>query len=152
MTPDDLLAKVVEIVARCSGVDQTKIGRNTRLGEDLGIYGDDGDDILGALEEAFEMDWTGIDAGVIFGNEGFGPPPLWLLRNNCDLFEQQTLTIDQLVEGLKAGRWLHPTPMIPLSGRRRLGVYFGSALVTMLLGGVLFMIVVLLIGWVVVGL
>jgi hypothetical protein len=147
MTSAEVLTKVASIVEATNGYAASKVSRNTRLCEDAGVAGDDGDDLLTALDNAFEMDWQGIDSGVIFGNEGFGPPPLWLLRNNCDLYERQTLTIGELVDSLQEGRWLHPTPMIPLVGARRMCVYLGSLVTTLIFGSLPLLLCAALIGW-----
>jgi hypothetical protein len=144
---DEVYHRVAAIIVEYSGVGQNQITPQARLCEDLGISGDDGDELLQELDRRFRMDWTGIDAGVLFGNEGFGPPPLWMLRRNCMMFEPQSLTIEELASSMHAGHWLKATPLVPIRGWQRAYVYAASALMTLIIVAGLAGMIVALIGW-----
>ena len=94
--------------------------------EDIGIYGDDGYDLIQELDERFEMDWEGLRLGVHFGSEGLGPPlPPWRVRGSDFWYEPEPLTVERLVRDLRAGRW-SGTALVPLRRRTRLNLFIAS--------------------------
>ena len=118
---------VRQIIANHAGVDPEKITLETDLVEDLGITGDDGDDVLNALDKAFKIDWTGFDTGLVFGNEGCGLPPPWALKNNSVLYERQPCRVADLVQAAETGKWPILHESIPRKRSHQRGLYLLSA-------------------------
>ena len=50
-----------------------KITLDSRLAQDLGVAGDDGDDLMENFAKAFDVDLTGRDFLACFGHEGTNP-------------------------------------------------------------------------------
>ena len=124
--------RVCDIVADISGVDRHRIAMDSDLFGDIGIAGDDGEDLFLELDRAFEVDWTGLDLGVHFGNEGLGLPLPWHLKNNCVMYEPQPCRVSDVVRAVETGRW-PGTQVIRVSRRRRVGLYVMSVLQTVVL-------------------
>lgn len=115
---------VQAIIAESTGVKPKKITMETDLRGDLGVRGDDGDELVEALCEAFDVDWNDFDSGIHFGNEGFGLPLPWQLENNCAMYEVQPLSVGDFVRAVAFGHW-HGTPrtLLPLAKRREIYLY-----------------------------
>ncbi|WP_114951644.1 DUF1493 family protein [Sphingosinicella terrae] len=102
----EVLERVKQAVREISGCPPEQITPEARLWEDLGIYGDDGIDLLEQLDSQFVMDWEGLDAGVHFGMEAIGPPlPPWHVKRSPVWFEPHPLRVAELAQALRAGRW-----------------------------------------------
>jgi hypothetical protein len=118
MQPDnDVREQVFEFVTDYWSVDRSRLNDNTTLFGDLGIGGDDGDEILHAYSQRFNVDMSGCEVRRHFGSEG-GCMPLapfyWLYtayrrrryglsaEQSCGLVE---ITIDDLVAAAIEGRW-----------------------------------------------
>jgi hypothetical protein len=117
--------RVIAIVSDVSGAPLERISSDTRLYEDLGLYGDDGAELMSDLHERFELDWLKFDAGVYFGIEGLGAPLPWHLARSPALFQPQPLTVRQVVEAVRRGCW-PDTPKVPVSPQKRASVYAAS--------------------------
>lgn len=114
---NDVREKVFAFVAEYWSVDQAKLTGKTTLFADLCIDGDDGDEILLAYSQRFNVDMQECDLRRHFHSEG-GCMPLapfyWLYtayrrrryglseEQSCGLFE---ITIDDLVAAAVEGRW-----------------------------------------------
>jgi acyl carrier protein len=120
--------KVRQIIADHSGVKAETITLDTDLVQDLGITGDDGKQILIALDKTFKIDWTGFDAGLVFGNEGCGLPPPWALKDNPELYESQACSVGDLVQAAETGKWPIAHKAIPLQQSKKTGVYILSVI------------------------
>ena len=66
--------RVRGLVSGQSGVPEAEITLETRLVEDLGIDGDDGDELLQAFAHEFGVDMSNMDPLNYFGDEGTGLP------------------------------------------------------------------------------
>ena len=66
--------RVCGLVSGQSGVPETEITLETRLVEDLGMAGDDGDELLQAFAAEFGVDMSGMAPLNYFGDEGTGLP------------------------------------------------------------------------------
>lgn len=133
--------RVSEIIIEFAGVDRTRITNDSDLFEDFGIAGDDGDDLFIAFDNAFDVDWTGLDLGVHFGNEGFGLPLPWHLKNNCVMYETQPCKVSDIVQAVESGRWQGTTKRILRSRSARVTMYLLSAFQNALLLGILIAVV-----------
>lgn len=119
--------EVRAIIADYTGIDRARIAMRSDLYNDLGIAGDDADDLFAVFDDAFAVDWTGLDLGVHFGNEGFLVAPLpWQLKNNCAIYQRQPCKVSDVVRAVCAGRW-SGTPQILRPRLARLGLYLMSA-------------------------
>ncbi len=128
--------RVRDIVADFAGLDRGRIAMESDLVEDIGIAGDDGEDLFLELDRAFEVDWTGLDLGVHFGNEGLGLPFPWHLKNNCVMYEPQPCRVSDIVRVVETGRW-PGTRVIRVSRSKCIGLYVMSVLKTAFLFSVL---------------
>ena len=129
--------RVSEIIAEIMGIDRTRITIDSDLIEDLGIAGDDGDDLFTAFDNAFDVDWTGLDLGVHFGNEGLGLPLPWHLKNNCVMYETQPCKVSDIVQAVESGRWQGTTKLILRSRSERVTIYLLSSFQLAFIGGML---------------
>ena len=120
LSDDALFGEVTAAIRQISGQKPEKITRNARLLEDLGIYGNDGHALFELLHEQFEMDWTGLDLRVHFGEEGLGAPLPWQVRESPAYFEHQSMTVAELMAALRDGHWPE-SPVIPApAGQQRM--------------------------------
>lgn len=124
---DIIFEKVSDIICDRTGADRRHVTMGSDLCFGLGVAGDDGDYLFEAFDEAFEVDWTGLELGIHFGNEGFGLPGPWRLTNNCVMYEQQPCRVSDVVRAVETGRW-HGTKMILLPKSERIEVYVKSGL------------------------
>jgi hypothetical protein len=139
-----LFEQVQRIIAGYAGIDPRKISMESDLRSDLGISGDDGDELFTALDAQLNVDWSGLDLGIHFGNEGFGYPLPWQLKNNCVMYEAQPCRVSDIAEAAQTGKWPGTAKVLrPLS--RRLLICVLSALQHLgLIGTVGFLLVFLL--------
>ncbi len=133
--------RVSEIITEFAGVDRTRITNDSDLFEDFGIAGDDGDDLFTAFDNAFDVDWTGLDLGVHFGGEGFGLPFPWQLKNDCVMYETQPCKVSDIVQAVESGRWQGTTKLILCSKSWRVTMYLLSAFQYALILGILIAVV-----------
>lgn len=66
----DLFDRVVRLVAKNRGLKTEKIKPESRLLQDLGCDGMDGDDLLAAIRDEFGVDFSGFVFERHFGQEG----------------------------------------------------------------------------------
>lgn len=64
-----LWESIVAAVAAVAAVDPSEVTPETRLLDDLKIYGEDWDEVLRRLPEAQETDWTGFKFSDYFDDE-----------------------------------------------------------------------------------
>jgi phosphoglycolate phosphatase-like HAD superfamily hydrolase len=110
MQVDNDSSDVLDFISEYSGVDRDQITKATRIVEDLGIAGDDGDDFIAAFCEQFEIEPSSFAPWMRqFGSEG-GPDPislLWalysLLRDGC-AGPRQAFAVGDLVDVLSTAR------------------------------------------------
>jgi acyl carrier protein len=96
----ETLQGVIELVAEQTGVSPSRITATTRIGEDLGVDGDDASDLITAFATRFQVDIAAFNFSRHFGPEaGFSPfcihpsPPL------------EPVTVGQLAESAERGVW-----------------------------------------------
>ena len=127
---------VRDIIARYTGVDRARIAAGSDLLKDLGVAGDDGDELFAEFDKAFDVEWTGLCLGVHFGNEGLHLPLPWQLKNNCIMYETQPCKVSDIVRAVENGRW--PGTNINLRPRAvRLVIYLLSTLQCAIIAGML---------------
>ena len=117
MTPKSFEEKVVAFVADFTRYPADRIMPQTSLFGDIGIDGDDGDEILAAFMNQFDVDMRACRP-VHFGVEGFVPwAPLhwihqaWLARTEKSSTPESRaglvpITVQDLIESAKAKRWM----------------------------------------------
>lgn len=118
------------------GVGAEKVTLESSFQNDLGVCGDDGTELFEMLGKHYNVEWHGLNIGVLFGNEGLGPVPPWALKNNCVLYENQPCEVRDVVKAIKTGKW-EATPMILKPKTERFIIYITSYLITGILIGVL---------------
>jgi hypothetical protein len=140
---EGMVARVRQAVHEISGVPLKRIEADTGIFDDLRVYGDDGHELIARLDSQFEMDWDGFDLGIHFGWEGLGAPLPWRVRQCPGYFEHQPLTVRQLADALRRGRW-PGTPRLPRSKARRIELHIVSWVQFGLVAGAALMVVALL--------
>ena len=103
--------EVRAFVAASCGVEQGRVQPETRLYEDLGVNGDDSDDLLREFAAKFHVDLAGYDHGAHFTGEGMWPwDPLVLLwrvvRHGRLSVERIPLRVGRLIRAAEEGSWL----------------------------------------------
>jgi hypothetical protein len=90
-------------------VDRSRLTPATRLQQDLGVDGEDGEELLLAFSRSFSVDLDGLDRSRYFGPEA-GPNPFvwvwWLLTFSWPKIVP--IRVKDLQASLNAGRWLAP--------------------------------------------
>ncbi len=127
-------ARVHGLVSGHSGVPEAEITLETRLVEDLGMDGDDGDDFLAAFADEFDVDMGAMAPLNYFGEEGVGPPvpslvalasllnprfSAWVLHASRG---RRRITVRDLVASARAQRWLTPQQRTTAHGPAWLGI------------------------------
>ena len=126
LSDDEVFTRVAATVQKLTGLPPEHIDLKSRVAEDLGLWGDDGWDLIERLDEEFQVDWEGFDGGIHYGWEGFGPPLLpWHVSRSPFVFEPQPLILRDLVQAIRERRW-PGTPRIPAPLGRRLSVHAAS--------------------------
>jgi acyl carrier protein len=99
---DSLKAFIVEK----AGIDENEIAPETRLYEDLGIYGDDAFELLVGYGKKFNVDVTKLMAADYFAGEGelFAPVLIKLFTGKRPESNLKVLTVKHLEKGIVAGR------------------------------------------------
>jgi hypothetical protein len=95
--------RIIQIVARKAGKRPRQITLETRLLHDLGLYGDDAEEVLSEIEKEFHVDYGGFQFDRYFFREGFA---LWLAPGFLyrRLIERkQPLTVAMLVRIARGG-------------------------------------------------
>lgn len=117
VTSASLAEEVIALVADYSNYPAERISPHTTLLGDIGIDGDDGDKILKAFMERFQVDMSSIRP-VHFGIEGFVPwaPLIWIhqawvaYRDKSSTPESRTglvpITVQDLIDSARARRWV----------------------------------------------
>ena len=96
----ETLQKIIRLVAESTGVDESLITASTRLGEDLGVDGDDASDMIAALASNFHVDLAAFDFSRHFGPEaGFSPISIHLSPR------LEPVTVGHLAEAVERGAW-----------------------------------------------
>lgn len=115
MNPE-LYARVKTLVAKTGLASEEELMPETHLGDDLGIAGDDGYELLEAFCEEFEIqNMEEIEPSEYFGTEG-GPNPfeiyVFLYYLVFDREKQHyscsPLYLRDLVKSAEAGKWIPP--------------------------------------------
>jgi len=98
----DMLKK---FVIEESTVDYIEITRNTRIEDDLNIYGDDADDFLIKFGKTFNVEIEQFPIGDYFSDEGdFILPALIRFFTNTKKRDRKILTVGHLEKAIIAGK------------------------------------------------
>ena len=108
---DELYERVkILVVEHAIWASEEELTPDTRILHDLGIDGDDGDELLEAFCEEFEIqNVSEIDLSAYFGPEGVDPFTfLFCLVFKRDKFLRIPITLRDLVDSAEAKRWIPP--------------------------------------------
>lgn len=106
----DTLRSVIEFIAQYRHEHPSQIQRSTRLREDLGLDGDDGEEFLGAYGARFHVDLAGFEFRRYFRDEANLLSPFLVLLEGWRRGRWQTrpITAAHLAAVADAGRWFDP--------------------------------------------
>lgn len=100
-TQEDTEVAIIQLVAHHTGVASNKISVRTRLGEDLGIDGDDATELLSDIASRFGVDFSRLRFDRHFGPEGSSFPPAITKTRSYPLLVQD------LVDAAKSGTFTY---------------------------------------------
>ena len=103
---------LVDLLSQLSGLPPEKIRPESRIYHDLGINGDDADELLRAFAREFNVDLTEFPFDKFFSDEAsvsLGPLWTWLLklagRQASDTGDRCQITLADLELAAELGRW-----------------------------------------------
>ena len=103
-----IFEEVKTFISRLCAIQEEKITLDARIMEDLGIAGEDADELMTALAQNFHIDMTGYDFLDYFYEEG-GDNPLgqlyYQLFNRNKIRPKLSLTVKDLVVSVQLGKW-----------------------------------------------
>lgn len=88
-----------------TGVSPSRITAATRIGEDLGVDGDDASDLLAAFASRFHVDLAGFEFRRHFGPEAGWSPFSALYCLFTGRGRTEPVTVGQLAESAERGVW-----------------------------------------------
>jgi hypothetical protein len=99
---------LAHLLAELRSEPRENITPATRLREDLGVDGDDWDDVLAAIAQRWPVDWTGFDFYTYFDEE-----PNWLslvraIRDLATERRRRPFTVGHLALVVQRGAWFDP--------------------------------------------
>ena len=101
----DTEKKVVAFLQDVLEVSAGKVMPWSRIGQDLGVDGEDAEELLSLFSSHFNVDISGFHIGDYFGAEaGINPPLAFMLRIFGNARPHKTLKVSDLVEAVKKGR------------------------------------------------
>jgi hypothetical protein len=109
----NLEEQVKYFVARYLLVEPGRLQPSTRIGQDMGVDGDDGAELIQAFGERFGVDLSHFRFDRHFGPEGGASSMgcLWYLLLPRSRPHLVPITISDLVEAARTGQW--QTPLAP---------------------------------------
>ena len=107
-----LAREVHKFFSEFTAITPSKIRAVSRIVEDLGIVGDDGDEMMNQFAERFNVNISGFTKWDHFGSEG-GPDPVSLIHAVIDLLRNSKrkssgilpLTVMEFIIAAKLKRW-----------------------------------------------
>jgi acyl carrier protein len=102
---NDVFEKIKALIAEKTSVNESRLGRNTRLYEDLKIEGDDAFELLESFKEKFKVDMTDFNYNEYFSGEGID-----LIGAIVSIFKRKkkrlkSITIADLEKAAVNGMW-----------------------------------------------
>ena len=108
MTERPSFAALAELLAELRAEPRENITPDTRLREDLGLDGDDWDDVLAAIARRWPIDWTGFDFYDFFGEEPSWRSLYLAVRDLITGRRLKTFTVGHLALVVQRGSWFEP--------------------------------------------
>ncbi|WP_286828428.1 MULTISPECIES: DUF1493 family protein [Kordiimonas] len=116
MNRQEVFDDVRSIIVHVSGTSKDQITEESSVADDVGIAGDDGDDLFQALNDRFQVDWAGVELEAMFGPEPSSIFAIMPWRHGEDRY--QDCTVADIVNSIIAGRWVG-NPVRELSKEER---------------------------------
>jgi hypothetical protein len=101
----DAYDAVIRFVSEFTGYDSTRIQGPTRLGEDLGVDGDDAAEFMRDFAARFSVDLAGFEFGRHFGPEAAWNPVAAVYHFIAGN-QLQPIRVERLVEAAERGTWI----------------------------------------------
>jgi Protein of unknown function (DUF1493) len=102
------LAELSALLAEIRREPLHRITPTTRLGEDLGIDGDDWDEVLLAIVARWQTDFTGFDFYDYFGEEPSFHSLIVVIKDLWTGKRLKPLTVSHLAAVIDRGSWFEP--------------------------------------------
>ena len=103
---------LLDLISEMIGVEPYRLADDRSLYHDCGVAGDDGDDLLEAIDIQFNLDLSQVDPTRYFGPELPYNPfyHLWcIIRGRRLDHDIVRLQISDLRRSIAAGRWIEPS-------------------------------------------
>lgn len=99
--------KVKAFLGEQIGVSPGMLTSETRLEHDLGITGDDAEEVMEAFMDRFQVDMSEFEFNRHFGPEWGCNPAVWLWCRvfTSRLIQTEPITVDDLVEAAMQKKW-----------------------------------------------
>jgi hypothetical protein len=107
MHADSVFEQIVGLISRRAGIPAVNIRLDSRLLHDLGITGDDAEELLDEFASRFEVEMEGFSFDEYFTGEPSVLHFLWVLgvRKKPIWEDKKELTVSELVEAAHRRRW-----------------------------------------------
>lgn len=107
--PDDILKQVIKFLSELQAEPVERINPSSRLREDIGLDGDDVDELLSYLVKEFCIDISSFDFYRYFKEEPhFGNLTQWLIPQHKANKRLKTITVADVVRSIQAKSWIDP--------------------------------------------
>ncbi|AZI24024.1 DUF1493 family protein [Pedobacter sp. G11] len=102
---DEIFNQLKRFIIEQNGFDDEEITTNSRIEEDLGLYGDEATDFLISYGKAFKVDLTKFMKADYFSAEGdFILPAIIRFLTNSKKLARKALTVGHLEKAIVKGR------------------------------------------------
>lgn len=110
---NELSGQVVKFLAEFTGRPVHRMTVASRIVEDLGVAGDDGDELMRQFAEKFNVDLSGFGKWNQFGGEG-GPDPVSAILATVNFFKRKMssngqrrspLIVQEFIDAARLKHW-----------------------------------------------
>lgn len=107
------LEEIIELIIDFAGLRRNALKIESKIENDLGITGDDADELIELFIKQFNVKSEGFDSGKYFDEEGFDPIGISifirkLLKTPVPNRSDHDLTVGDLATWVERGYWVDP--------------------------------------------
>jgi hypothetical protein len=103
-----ILKEIIKIASKISGVEESYIARESRIGSDLGIDGDDVEELIREVNSIYPLNFDGFSFQKYFSSESDINPIrsiLYFLFSKGKVQASYEVTIGDIVDWVLKGKW-----------------------------------------------
>ncbi len=107
---NNLTLSVIELISSHTGISKNKLVKESTLGQDIGLDGDDVIDLFEKLKNKFEVDFSNMNLNEYFASED----DLWGIKNLFNKFFRKEkfinrvgkeIRIQDIIDAIERGYW-----------------------------------------------